>query len=100
MVKHIVLFKVKDGVDGRSKAQSIARAKQLLEGLNGKIPGLITLSVGTDFSATDDSADMALYSEFESREALQTYASHPEHTAVLVFIKSIISERRLVDYDC
>ena len=99
MVKHILLFKIKDGVEGRSKAESIARARQLLEGLNGAIPGLLKIEVGSDFSAADDSVDMALYSEFESREALQVYAAHPEHKAVLPFIKSIISERRLIDYD-
>jgi hypothetical protein len=99
MIKHILLFKVKEGVEGRSKAESIAQAKVLIEGMNGKIPGLIKVEVGSDFSAVDDSADMTLYSEFESREALIVYAGHPEHQAVLPFIKSIISERRLIDYE-
>lgn len=99
MIKHILLFSIRDGVEGRSKAESIAQAKTLIEGMNGKIPGLIKVEVGVDFSDSPDSADMTLYSEFESREALAVYASHPEHTAVLPFIKSIISERRLIDYE-
>lgn len=99
MIKHILLFKIKEGVEGRSKAESIAQAKALIEGMNGKIPGLIKVEVGVDFSESPDSADMALYSEFESREALEVYAGHPEHKAVLPFIKSIISERRLIDYE-
>ncbi len=99
MIKHVLLFKIKDGVEGRSKAESIAQAKDLIEDMNGKIPGLIKVEVGVDFSEGPDSADMTLYSEFESREALQVYAGHPEHKAVLPFIKSIISERRLIDYE-
>ena len=99
MVKHILLLKIKDGVEGRTKAESIACAKELIEGMNGKIPGLISVEVGYDFSVGDDSVDIALYSEFESREALKVYAGHPAHTAILPFIKSIISERRLIDYE-
>lgn len=98
MIKHILLLRIKDDVEGRSKAESIAQAKTLIEGMNGKIPGLIKVEVGIDFSDSPDSADMTLYSEFESREALNVYATHPEHTAILPFIRSIISERRLIDY--
>lgn len=99
MVKHILLFKLKAEAEGSSKAENIVKAKALIEGLNGKIPGLVKVEVGTDFSATNDSVDMSLYSEFESRDALAVYASHPEHTAVLPFIRAIISERHLIDYE-
>ncbi|MGK0500431.1 MAG: quinol monooxygenase YgiN [Oceanicoccus sp.] len=99
MIKHILLFKIKEDVEGRSKAESIAQAKILVEGMNGKIPGLIKVEVGSDFSAGADSADMILHSEFESREALKVYSSHAAHKAVLPFLKSIISERRLIDYE-
>ena len=99
MIKHLVFFKVNDGVEGRTKAQSVALAKQMVESMNGKIPGLIKVELGVDFSDSDDSSDMALYSEFESREAFDSYAAHPEHVPVLAFIKSIISERKLVDYE-
>lgn len=99
MVKHIVLFKLKTEAEGCNKAENIIKAKALVEGMNGKIPGLLNVEVGTDFSAANDSADMALYSEFESRAALEVYANHPVHTAVLSFIKAIISERHLIDYE-
>ena len=100
MIKHIILFTLKDEAEGNSKAANIQEAKAILEGMNGKIPGLIKVEVGVDYSATGDSADMVLYSEFESREALKDYAGHPVHQAVLPFIKSIITGRRLVDYEC
>lgn len=99
MIKHILLFRIKDGVEGRSKTESIAQAKTMLENLHGKIPGLLKIEVGTDFSSSPDSADMVLYSEFESRETLNLYATHPEHQAVLPFIRSMLDERRLIDYE-
>lgn len=99
MIKHILLLKIKEELDGRNKAELIAEAKRQIEGMNGKIPGLIKVEVGVDYSETPDSSDMALYSEFESREALTVYATHPAHTAVLPFVKSIYTERRLIDYE-
>lgn len=99
MIKHVLLFKVKEELDGRNKAETIVEAKRLIESMNGKIPGLIKVEVGVDYSETPDSADMVLYSEFESREALQVYATHPAHTAILPFVKSIYTERRLIDYE-
>jgi hypothetical protein len=99
MVKHILLFRLKPEAEGATKAENILKAKKMLEDLNGKIPGLIKIEVGTDFSGSDTSADMCLYSEFESREALAVYAKHPDHLAVIPFIKAIYEERRLIDYD-
>jgi hypothetical protein len=52
-----------------------------------------------DFSATESSADLALYSEFASREALDAYQIHPEHKAIMPFVGEARSERRMVDYE-
>ncbi|MFT5579423.1 MAG: hypothetical protein ACI9WS_002182 [Paraglaciecola psychrophila] len=99
MIKHIILLRLKDQVDGMSKTENIVKAKALIEGMNGKIPGLIMVELGTDFSATDASADIALYAELESREALEVYAQHPVHTAILPFVRSIFEQRHLIDYE-
>ena len=99
MIKHIVQWKLKENAEGNSKAINAQKAKQILEALNGKIPGLIELEVGTDFSRTDSSSDIVLYSEFETREALENYQNHPEHLAVKQFISAIRTERRIIDYE-
>jgi hypothetical protein len=98
MVRHIVLWRLRDSANGRSKAENAAEVKRLLEGLNGKIPGLIKLEVGFDFSRTDESSDIVLYSEFETRAALDVYQTHPLHEAVKPFVMAARSERRLIDY--
>jgi quinol monooxygenase YgiN len=77
MVRHIVLWRLKESANGRGKAENAAEIKRRLEDLNGKIPGMIKLEVGFDFSRTPDSSDIVLYSEFESRAALDAYQVHP-----------------------
>ena len=99
MVKHLVLWKLKPEAHGRSAAENAVVIKEKLEGLRGRIPGMLRLEVGIDFSRTDSSSDLALYSEFESRAALDVYQAHPDHKAVMPFILEARSERRLVDYE-
>jgi len=99
MVKHIVFWKLKDEANSMSKAENAAAIKQKLEDLNGKIEGCIKLEVGFDFLHSAESADVVLYSEFESKEALDFYANHPLHKAVMPFIAEARSERRVVDYE-
>lgn len=99
MVKHIVFWKLKEEANGMSKAENAAAIKQKLEELNGKIEGCIKLEVGFDFLHSAESADVVLYSEFENKAALDFYANHPLHKAVMPFIAEARSERRVVDYE-
>jgi len=99
MVKHIVFWKLKETAHGVDKATNAARIKEMLEGLKGKIPGLLAIEVGIDFAHTDASADLALYSEFESRAALDAYQAHPDHKAVMPYIGEARTDRVVVDYE-
>jgi hypothetical protein len=98
MIRHIVFWKLNGATPARKRAQAL-EIKQALEALNGRIPGLLRLEVGIDFSATEESADVVLYSELESRAALEVYARHPDHVAVLPLVKAARSERRVVDFE-
>ncbi len=99
MVKHVVMWRLKESAGGRDKAQNAALLKEKLEALGGKIPGLLKIEVGLDFSATPDSPDVVLYSELENREALKAYRVHPEHLATFPFFTEVTSEKRVVDYE-
>ncbi len=99
MIKHLVLWKLKPEAHGQSAAENGRAIKEKLEGLRGRIPGLLRIEVGIDVSRTDSSSDVALYSEFESRPALDAYQAHPEHKAMMPFIAEARSERRVVDYE-
>ncbi|RLL50081.1 Dabb family protein [Mariprofundus sp. EBB-1] len=92
MIKHIVMWKLRDKADA-------TEIKIRLEALNGKIPGLLKVEVGIDFLASGQSADVVLYSELESRQALEAYQTHPEHQAVVPIIKAAAIARTVVDYE-
>lgn len=99
MIKHIVLWRLFEFADGRSKHENAEIIKSKLENLNGKIPGLIKLEVGIDFSKSEQSSDIALYSEFSTQEALSEYQNHPEHIELKSFLVKVRSERRVIDYE-
>lgn len=99
MIKHIVFWKLKDSAHGNDKATNAKLIKEKLEALQGKIEGLIKIEVGIDFLGSPESSDVVLYSEFESKDALDFYQTHPEHKALLPFIGEARCERRVVDYE-
>ena len=99
MVKHIVFWKLKETAHGNTGEQNARLIKEKLEALRGVIPGLRRIEVGLDFSKTEQSADLALYSEFATRADLEAYQVHPAHKALLPFIGEARSERQLVDYE-
>jgi hypothetical protein len=91
MVKHIVLWRLKDKADA-------AGIKEQIESMRGKIPGLLKLEVGFNF-AEGSPVDIGVYSEFESREALEQYANHPIHVPVKQYIVARVSDRWVFDYE-
>jgi hypothetical protein len=99
LIKHIVFWKLKDSAHGNDKVTNARLIKEKLEALRGRIPGLINIEVGFDFVHAESSSDVALYSEMESRAALDAYQVHPLHQAVGGFIKEAYLERRAVDYE-
>ena len=92
MVKHIVLYTLKEGVD---KEEAVKLIASVLEPLVGKIPGLTHMEIRRAFNGMD----YALYSEFESREALQNYAKHPLHLEAKTHFHRFLATRVAADYE-
>lgn len=99
MVKHIVFWTLKPYAEGRPAAENALEVKARLESLRGRIPGLLFLEVGIDFGHGEMSADIALYSEFTDRDSLKGYQEHPEHLAVVDFLRRVRDQRIVVDYE-
>ncbi|HEX6592353.1 MAG TPA: Dabb family protein [Moraxellaceae bacterium] len=99
MIKHIVMWKLRETAEGNDKPRNAQLAKAKLEALAGRIPGLLKIEVGINFCAEEAASDIVLYSEFSDRAALDAYQQHPEHEAIKPFIMAIRTERRIVDYD-
>jgi heme-degrading monooxygenase HmoA len=93
MVKHIVLYTLKEGTD---KEKAVAIIKDALEPLVGVIPGLKHLEIR---QAYQGGMDYALYSEFESREALAAYATHDAHLAAKEKFWTFLDKRFCADYE-
>jgi hypothetical protein len=99
MVKHIVMWRLKEASHGNDRLANANLIKEKLTALKGRIPGMTAIEVGIDFSRTDSSCDVVLYSEFVDRHALQAYQANPEHEAIKPFIGLVSTERRIADYE-
>lgn len=93
MVKHIVLYTLKEGVN---KDEAVEIIKDALEPLVGVIPGLTHMEIR---QAYQGGMDCALYSHFESEEALKAYADHPAHLAAKEKFWNFLDKRFCADYE-
>jgi hypothetical protein len=95
MIKHIVMWKFKEDVAEADKLEM----KRQLESLKGVVPSLVDIEIGVDVVGTEASKDMVLWSLFHSLSDLQAYADHPAHLKVVEFVKPLVCERAVVDYE-
>ena len=97
MVRHIILWKLKETMTEEEKAAARAEAKRRLEALNGQIDGLCSLRVITDRLPTS-TADMMLDSSFTDAEALAGYQKNPKHLEAAGFVRSVVESRLCLDF--
>lgn len=97
MIKHIVMWKIKDFAEGKSREENIAYIKSRLENLADIIPQIKFLEVGKNINPAAD-YDAVLYSEFDSPEDLEIYQNHPEHKKISEYVSKIRDARTVVDY--
>ncbi len=81
MIKHVILWQLKEEISEEQKAEVKAGIKEGLESLLSVVPGLLEIHVYTE-GLKSSNADVMLDSSFESEEALKGYAVHPAHVAV------------------
>ena len=99
MVKHVILWTLKDEFDAEEKERIKAGIKEGLEGLKGKIRGLLEVQVNTN-GLPSSTADLMLDTTFESAEALKGYSTHPEHVAVADSkVRPFTATRACLDYE-
>lgn len=82
MVKHIILWTLNPELSEEEKNSVKKGIKEGLEGLMGKVPGLVEIKVNVDGRLDSSNCDVMLDSTLESADALKAYAVHPEHVAV------------------
>ncbi len=100
MVRHLVLWKYKEGLTEEEKDNLVLEAKFKLEALKEVIPGILSLKVITKTLPTgSDNCDFMLDSTFINQEALDFYQNHEEHLKAASFVRSIVGSRICVDYE-
>ncbi len=98
MIKHIVLWKLKNVAEGASREQNASKMKNDLEALRNKIPVIRHIEVGINMVPSDAAYDIALYSEFASEKDLDVYQKHPAHLQIADFVGKVRESRVVVDY--
>ena len=99
MIKHIVMWKLKDQAEGADKPTNAREMKRRLDECANVVPGILKFEVMLAQPGLEATYDVVLYSEFADREALAAYAAHPTHQAVVPFIGAIREGRQCMDYE-
>lgn len=100
MVKHIVMWRLRDFAAGATKIENCRKLKAKLEVLPAVIPDLERLEVGINFDGSAAAFDVALTATFEDVRALRRYQAHPEHQKLVnEFLKEVRTEKIVVDYE-
>lgn len=102
MIRHVVMWKLKDKAEGASKKKNAEKMKLILEGLKVNIDEIKNVEVGINISTDDDEAgspyDVVLISDFETELDYTMYTRNAHHKKAVNFINSVIEDRHFVDY--
>jgi hypothetical protein len=97
MVRHIVFWKHDEKFTEQEKINNANTIKQSLEALKNTIPGIISIKVITD-PLPSSSGDVILDSLFSNEDALKVYQGHPDHLKAASFVRSVMTDRKCIDY--
>lgn len=95
MIRHIVMFRLKDTPHKQKNAQKL---KEAIEALEESIPEAKSIEVGLNINEKPSAYDLVLVSDFDNEEALERYRVHPEHQKVVDYIKQVNEDIAAVDY--
>ena len=99
MIRHVVMWKLKDSAEGKSREENIELISKELYALLPIIPEIKKMEIGFDVKHTDMSADLVLITEFEDLDTLKTYAEHPDHLLVSQYVRKVIDSRKVIDFE-
>ena len=97
MVKHIVLFKLKESLSTEEKQQVMNNFKAAIEALPATIPSIRKIFVGLNINP-DEKWDICLESEFDTLDDVKKYAVHLAHGAAAGILKEVKQDRACTDY--
>jgi quinol monooxygenase YgiN len=98
MLKHIVMWKLKEHAEGADRAANAVKLKALLDACNSLVPGMLKLEVAIAEPGLEATYDVVMYSEFADKAALDAYQEHPQHVALKPFVIAVREARQCMDY--
>jgi hypothetical protein len=99
MLRHIVIWTLKEQAEGADRATNRLKAKALLESCARLHPGTVHFQVGVAQEGFDCTADLVLDSTFVDQAALAAYQNHPTHLAIKPFMKAVVAARQCMDFE-
>ncbi len=100
MIRHIVMWKLKDEAAGATKQRNAEKLKLILEGLRTNIDEIRAVEVGIQINPDDKQAyDVVLICDFETELDFKLYTRNPHHKKAIDFIDKVVDERWYVDYN-
>lgn len=98
MIKHIVMWRLKDRANGKTRRENAEHVRRAFAELEQSVPKIAFMEVGINFDDSDAHADIVLNSAFESVEDLRAYQQHPAHQRIVALLETMRTEKRVVDY--
>ena len=100
MVKHIVMFKLKEEFNGKTAMENAAEARARAERLRDLVPSVVKMKAVCNAPAADGTNyELALICDFQDMEGLNAYQNHPEHVKFGAFISQMRESRACIDYE-
>lgn len=95
MIRHVVLFRWKEGVDDAH----VEATRVALGRLSAAIPQIVSYSYGADLATAPTTLDFAVTAQFATVDDYVTYRDHPDHQAfVATYVAPFVDDRVAVQF--
>lgn len=99
MLRHVVMWRFKEGAEGKTRIQHAQWMKEHLEQLSGIVPEIRSIEVGVNQNPDEMAYDAVLIADFDDTDAMKRYKVHPAHRVVSDYCKAVRESRTVVDYE-
>lgn len=99
MVKHLVMWKMKQMADNRTGHENAEVFVQRINALKSVIPFALAIEAGVDFNRSPAACDVGLHSAFKTKEDLDAYQKHPAHVQIAEWMKTVAESRFVADFE-
>jgi len=99
MIKHIALWRLQAPSDGDTREAMFERIRTAVQEQAGRIPGLLEAEVGLNFKESPKALDVAVYTTFTDKAALEAYHRHPVHQETRAKVDALVASSVFMDYE-